>query len=75
VKASLIRSRQKRAPFRPFELRLPDGERHPVRHPGQIAVADDLIFIVDTRGKAVLIAPEAVVSLGPVTNGARKQAR
>lgn len=72
MKASLIRARQKKAPFRPFELRLQDGDRHAVLHPEQIAVGDDIILVVDTRGQGTLIAPEAVVSIAPVSNGARK---
>jgi hypothetical protein len=42
-----IREWRHRTPFEPFEIRLSNGEVHPVRHPENVALSKNRIIIVD----------------------------
>ena len=47
MNAETIREWLNRRPFEPFELRLPNGEAHQVRHPEVVAIGKNRIAIVD----------------------------
>jgi len=49
-------------PFKPFELRLDNGDIHLVTHP-EIIVTETIIVTVGKDGKIVLITPESVSSI------------
>lgn len=72
MNVNIVARRARRRPFKPFELRLQCGQRHPVRHPEQILVGKDLVVVVNRRGEVEFIAPEAIVSISPARNGHRR---
>jgi len=47
MNADTIREWLNRRPFEPFELRLSNGESHPVRHPEVVALGTNRIAVVD----------------------------
>jgi len=49
-----IREWRSRAPFRPFEVRLSNGEVHQVRHPENVAMGKNRIVIVDPETDKVV---------------------
>jgi hypothetical protein len=71
MKVSVLRRRALEKPFRPFEMRLQNGDRYAIEHPEQIFVTNDFVAWADPEGAGTFVAPEAVVSIATLKNGRR----
>jgi len=58
-----IRKTVRLRPFKAFEIHLDSGQRYLISHPERIFVTDTLVVTVDERGRAILIAPEAISNI------------
>jgi hypothetical protein len=74
-----IRNALHEEPFRPFELRLADGRRVPVKHPEFIAMNERIVIVTDEESATKILEPLLIVSLEPISkrdkpgNGSHKR--
>lgn len=58
-----IRKVVKARPFKAFEIRVENGEKHLIPHPEKIFITNQLVVTVDEQDQSILIAPEAISTI------------
>jgi len=56
-------------PFRPFEVRLTDGQRYRFNRLEQFLVSQDHILTLDRRARTVYISIGLITTIGPISPG------
>jgi hypothetical protein len=69
VKASIIRARRNKTPFKPFVLELTGGARIAVTHQENILVGKDLGAVRKPNDQVILFTPHEVCALYDLRNG------
>ena len=64
-----------RRPFKPFEIRLIDGQRFRFTRLEQFIVSRNEVATLDRKGSLLLISLGLIATIGPVTRGGRRRAR
>jgi hypothetical protein len=62
-------------PFRPFEVRLTDGQKYRFNRLEQFLVSQDHILTRDRRARTVYISIGLITTIGPVSSGGGRRQR
>jgi len=60
-------------PFRPFEIRMVDGQRFRFNRIEQFLVAREHLITLDRRARAVWISIGLITTIGPLSKGGRRR--
>jgi len=61
-----IRKVAKARPFKTFEIRVENGEKHFITHPENIFITNQIVVTIDEQGDSILITPESISTIRPV---------
>jgi hypothetical protein len=62
-------------PFKPFEIRMVDGQRYRFNRIEQFLVSRDHVLTLDRRARPVYISIGLIVTIGPFSTGGRRRPR
>ena len=62
-------------PFKPFEIRLVDGQRYRFQKMKQFLVSQDHVLTLDRRARPVYISIGLITTISPVSPGGRRRPR
>jgi len=62
-------------PFKPFEIRLVDGQRFRFKRIEQFLVSQDHVLTLDRRAYPVYISIGLITTIGPVSRGGGRRPR
>ena len=65
----------KARPFRPFEIKLVDGQRFRFNRIEQFLVSQDHVLTLDRRARPVYISIGLITTVGPISSGGGRRPR
>lgn len=70
-----LRQLAQNRPFRAFEIRVDNSEKHLIENPENIFITPQLVVTVDKGGRTILVSPEAVGTVYMVETKRRRNGR
>jgi len=62
-------------PFRPFEIRLADGQKYRFNRVEQFLVSQDHVLTLDRRARTIYISIGLITTIGPISTGGSRRPR